>query len=72
MCKRCVMDTSDPEITFDEKGNCNHCDDFFKKYSDKIYLGEESDKQLEIILNKIKKSKLIKPIGCRKISWNLL
>ena len=57
MCKRCVMDTSDPEITFDEKGNCNHCDDFFKEYKDKIYHGEESDRQLEIIVNKIKQAK---------------
>jgi N-acetyl sugar amidotransferase len=24
-CVRCVMDTSDPEITFDENGVCNHC-----------------------------------------------
>ncbi len=51
------MDTSDPEITFDEKGNCNHCDDFFKKYKNKIYHGEESDRQLEIIVNKIKQAK---------------
>ena len=57
ICKRCVMDTSDPEITFDEKGNCNHCDDFFKKYKNKIYHGEESDRQLEIIVNKIKQAK---------------
>lgn len=25
VCTRCVMDTSDPEITFDEHGVCNHC-----------------------------------------------
>lgn len=24
-CTRCVMDTSDPAITFDEAGVCNHC-----------------------------------------------
>lgn len=24
-CTRCVMDTSDPWITFDEEGLCNHC-----------------------------------------------
>jgi N-acetyl sugar amidotransferase len=27
-CTRCVMDTSDPEITFDEAGVCNHCRTF--------------------------------------------
>lgn len=25
MCKFCVMDESDPEIKFDDKGECNHC-----------------------------------------------
>ncbi|MCB5363230.1 N-acetyl sugar amidotransferase [Pusillimonas sp. CC-YST705] len=25
VCSRCVMDTSDPDITFDEHGVCNHC-----------------------------------------------
>jgi len=25
ICTRCVMDTSDKEITFTEKGECNHC-----------------------------------------------
>src|SRR3954470_7627760 len=25
ICVRCVMDTSDPEITFDDHGVCNHC-----------------------------------------------
>ncbi len=25
MCTRCIMDTTDPEIKFDESGVCNHC-----------------------------------------------
>lgn len=25
ICTRCIMDTSDPEIVFDENGICNHC-----------------------------------------------
>jgi N-acetyl sugar amidotransferase len=25
MCTRCVMDTTDPEIVFDDNGVCNHC-----------------------------------------------
>jgi len=27
ICKRCVMDTTDPNIIFDENGICNHCKD---------------------------------------------
>ncbi|MHA1713529.1 MAG: N-acetyl sugar amidotransferase [Candidatus Ranarchaeia archaeon] len=25
ICKRCIMDTTDPDIVFDENGICNHC-----------------------------------------------
>jgi N-acetyl sugar amidotransferase len=28
VCTRCVMDTTDPEIDFDEHGVCNHCRNF--------------------------------------------
>ena len=27
-CNRCIMDTSDPEIVFDNQGVCNHCSNF--------------------------------------------
>lgn len=27
-CTRCVMDTSDPSISFDDRGRCNYCDNF--------------------------------------------
>ena len=64
ICKRCVMDTSDPGIFFDEKGNCNHCIYFLSKYKKKVYQGEESDKKLEIIVNKIKKTKGKKKYDC--------
>lgn len=30
ICKRCVMDTSDPWIRFDAQGHCNHCSDFLR------------------------------------------
>jgi N-acetyl sugar amidotransferase len=40
ICSRCVMDTTDPEIEFDEKGVCNHCTrhDYLAKYYDKSSL----------------------------------
>lgn len=49
------MDTTDTEIVFDHNGNCNHCNDFFKNRANQTYEGEKSDKELELILNKIKK-----------------
>ena len=34
ICTRCVMDTTDPEITFDADGVCNHC----HRYAERIAL----------------------------------
>ena len=31
-CTKCVMDTSDPEISFDDYGVCNYCRGFEKKF----------------------------------------
>ncbi len=25
ICTRCIMDTTDPDIQFDDQGICNHC-----------------------------------------------
>ena len=35
-CCVCVMDTSDPEILFDENGVCNHCRDYREIYSNML------------------------------------
>lgn len=55
-CTRCVMDTSDSEITFDENGFCNHCIDYFERMSKLVYQGEISDIQLSAMVAKIKAS----------------
>jgi len=55
-CTRCVMDTSDQEILFDENGFCNHCTGYFEIISKQTYQGEASDKQLELLIEKIKKA----------------
>lgn len=44
ICSRCVMDTSDPDITFNEKGECNLCTEFIEKRAQHNYLGAQSDK----------------------------
>lgn len=33
-CSKCVMDSTDPEIVFDEEGVCNYCNSFAKIYPD--------------------------------------
>jgi len=63
-CVRCVMDTSDPNIRFDDKGYCNHCNEYFEKTSKRVYQGEASDIQLSQLLDRIKRSGKNKDYDC--------
>jgi N-acetyl sugar amidotransferase len=53
-CVRCVMDTSDPDISFNEQGYCNHCINYFENLSKRTYQGTKSDEELHLLINKIK------------------
>ena len=64
MCKRCVMDTTEPDIVFDEKGICNHCKDYFEIEKKLVFKGEEGKKKLEEIVNKIKEDGKHKKYDC--------
>lgn len=56
ICTVCVMDTSEPAIQFDEKGQCNHCRNYAKKVKEIIPASEKSKKEkLKIIIEKVKK-----------------
>jgi aminotransferase len=54
ICTKCVMDTSDPEITFDEKGVCNHCEEFETTTKTLWYPNEKGKQLLNEIITKIK------------------
>lgn len=49
-CVRCVMDTSDPEIAFDDAGRCNHCRAYNERTSKLTYRGMESQRALDAVL----------------------
>jgi len=55
ICSRCVMDTTDPEIVFDEQGVCNHCLEFDEVTTKRWFPDEEGTARLESIIEKIKK-----------------
>lgn len=57
MCTRCVMDTTDTEITFDQQGICNHCHEFDSVISKRWFPNEEGKRQLEQIFNRIKQER---------------
>jgi N-acetyl sugar amidotransferase len=50
------MDTTDPDIIFDENGYCNHCTSYLNKIKQQTYNGEASDKELLQLVNRMKKA----------------
>ncbi len=64
ICKRCIMDTSDPEITFDKKGNCNHCNDALALKDEGWFPNEKGEKKLQEIISTIKKEGKNKEYDC--------
>lgn len=53
ICNRCVMDTTDPHITFDENGNCCHCTDL-KRRKDALGSLEERRRVLASLVSQIR------------------
>jgi N-acetyl sugar amidotransferase len=54
MCVRCVMDTSDRDITFDSAGVCNHCRDAEAAIAAVRLSPEESQRRLTEAANMVK------------------
>lgn len=54
MCRRCVMDTSDPEIQFDAQGVCNHCRRFDDIAANHWYPDARGEKMLAEQVARIK------------------
>lgn len=64
VCVRCVMDTSDPEIVFDEHGVCNHCHYFDDVVKPRWFPNEEGRRRLDDIVQRIKTDGAGKPYDC--------
>ncbi|RAP27563.1 N-acetyl sugar amidotransferase [Candidatus Marinamargulisbacteria bacterium SCGC AG-333-B06] len=54
-CSVCVMDTTDPDINFDDKGICNHYYRYKEQLASRIHLNN-TQKKLQTIIEKIKSS----------------
>lgn len=63
-CSRCVMDTSDPNITFDEHGVCNRCRDYDARIAPWWNHGKGHEAELSRIISDIKKSGKGKEYDC--------
>jgi N-acetyl sugar amidotransferase len=56
VCSHCVMDTSDSGITFDERGVCDHCKDYYSHVEPNWHTDERGRLELEATVAKIKDS----------------
>lgn len=64
ICSRCVMDTTDRDITFNFDGVCNHCITFEEVTRLNWFPNDEGEKKLISLLEQIKKSGKNKDYDC--------
>ena len=63
-CSNCVMDTTDSMIIFDEKGVCDHCNNFYKNTLPNWHTDERGRLELESLVNRIKEEGKGKDFDC--------
>ena len=57
ICKKCVMDTTDPSITFSDNGICDNCNQF-ENITKQYWFDKQNDKKsFNNIIKKVKSSK---------------
>lgn len=64
VCEKCVMDTTDSNIVFDDNGVCDHCNTFYSKIKPFWHTDERGAKALESLVNKIKKEASKQDFDC--------
>lgn len=64
VCTRCVMDTTDSNITFNDEGVCDHCLTFDSKIKPNWHTGEQGSEALEKVVDNIKKAGKGKEFDC--------
>ncbi|WP_288368836.1 N-acetyl sugar amidotransferase [uncultured Roseivirga sp.] len=63
-CSKCIMDTTDSGIIFDEQGVCNHCHDYERKIKAFFDGVPDREEELKNIVNRIKKDGRGKKYDC--------
>ncbi len=64
ICRRCIMDTSDPDIVFDERGVCSHCHRYEQMLSVESYVKKRQSGALDEIVRVIKQAGKNKRYDC--------
>lgn len=55
ICTNCVMDTTDPNITFDERGWCGYCRNYYENIQPNWHPNDEGERILAPLIDKIKR-----------------
>ena len=64
ICSKCVMDTTDPKISFNEEGVCSHCVEFEEVTKKRWYPNDEGKKILEDRFSAVKEEGKAKDYDC--------
>lgn len=54
ICTRCIMDTTDPEIVFDQNGVCHHCHDYDRVMRDYVFADGSGQARLKEAVARVK------------------
>jgi N-acetyl sugar amidotransferase len=63
-CRRCVMDSTDPDIQFGVDGICHHCRAYDESVRARVFSGEEAKRRLAALVDEIKRGGRGKPYDC--------
>ena len=50
VCSKCIMDTTDPDIAFDDDGVCNHCHRYEQVAKMRLFEGQENKHKLDELI----------------------
>jgi len=64
ICTNCVMDTTDPDIKFDERGVCERCNQYYKDILPSWNYGKGKENELDKIVSEIKEAGKNKKYDC--------
>jgi N-acetyl sugar amidotransferase len=55
ICTNCIMDTTDPHISFDERGRCDHCATYYGNIVPNWHTGEAGRRMLDPLIERIQR-----------------
>ncbi len=64
ICTKCVMDTTDPDIEFDDDGVCNHCNNFHNVTKHNWFPNQEGSNLWQMQVAEIKKAGVGQEYDC--------